>query len=213
MKTRLAWVPLSLGIALAAAPGFAQATDVGRENLHHGKITVIDHAAKSFTIETRTGPEQFTLWQGAQVTGADERKSFDALAVGETVAVRSIQDENQRWLARSVQVVDSNELAGQLEAYPAVDVADTVTVRSLDTVAGELHVATADGPRVYQVSEESRVVRGGNDAAIGSLRADERVVVSAEETAPGRYLAKVVTVVSQGPAPVDQPAVSAGPGQ
>lgn len=193
-----------LSALLAAAPAAGQAVDAGRQNLHHGEITAIDHSAKTFTIETRTGPETFTLWQGAQVTGADERKSFDVLAVGEYVAVRSIQDENERWLARSVQVVNPHEIEGQLEEYPAFDTADTVTITAVDAEVGTLHVQTAEGPRVYHITEESRIRRNGDDVAFATLRAKERVVVSAVETSPGRFTAKSVIVVSSGPVPSDR---------
>jgi hypothetical protein len=188
----------------SAAPAMAEATDVGRQNLHHGEITAIDHGEKSFTIETRTGPEQFTLWSGAQILGPEERTSFDSLAVGEYVAVRSMQDDAERWLARSIEVIDPNELEGQLEDYPAFDVADTVTFRALDSEGDTLLVETSEGPRSYLVSDETRVVRGGKDAPVTSLRAEERVVVSAEETRPGQFTAKTITVVRGAPAAPDR---------
>jgi uncharacterized protein YndB with AHSA1/START domain len=184
-----------------AAPATSDAPNRG--------ATRLDHSAKTFTIETRTGPESFTLWQGAEVTGPDARKSFDALAVGEFVAVRSIQDENERWLARSVQVVNPNELEGQLADAPAFDEADTVTVTSVDRANRILHVQTVGGPRSYQLTEQSRVLRGGEAVALDALKKDERVVVSADETSPGRFTAQTVTVVSQGPAPSDRADVAA----
>jgi len=204
MKPKTTGLLLALALALAAASASAQATEVGRQNLHHGKITGIDHSAKTFTIETRTGPEHFTLWQGGEVLGDEERLGFDALQVGQSVAVRSIQDENERWLARSVEIIDPHEVAGQLEDAPAFDAADTVTVTSVDAEGGRLQVQTDDGPRVYRVTEGTRVLRNGDEVELDALRANERVVVSAHETSPGNFTAQTVTVVSQGSVPSDR---------
>jgi hypothetical protein len=204
VKTLIGGILFAASSLGSAAPATAQATDLGHQNLHHGEITAIDRGEKSFTIETRTGPERFTLWPDAQILGSQERTSFDALAVGEYVAVRSMQDDAERWLARSVEVIDPNEIEGQLEDYPAFDSVDTVTFRSLEADSNTLRVDTSQGPRSYLDSDETRVVRGGKDAPVTSLRAQERVVVSAEETSPGQFTAKTVTVVSGGPAPSDR---------
>lgn len=203
MNRWFVWILATLLSLALAGPAASQATDVGRQNLHHGTLQDIDYSAKTFTVDTRTGPETFTLWTGAEITGGDERKTFDQLAVGEYVAVRSMQDDTDRWLVRSIQVIDPNELEGQLRSWEAYDTADTVTI--VDTTANTLQVETVDGPRVYQLGEDTRIVRGGDDVEAASLKPQERVVVTANETAPGQFTAKIVTVVSAGPAPVDRP--------
>jgi hypothetical protein len=99
-------------LALAAAPAFAQGEpevpEPGSQLLHQGRVTDVDAAERAFTVETRTGPETFTLAEGGRVLGEGAEKGFDALAVGQQVTVEAIQDETDRWLARSVQIVNPN---------------------------------------------------------------------------------------------------------
>jgi hypothetical protein len=55
------------------------------------------------------------LVEGGRVLEAGVEKSFDALVPGQQVAVESIKDESNRWLALSVQIVDPQEIAGEAE--------------------------------------------------------------------------------------------------
>lgn len=186
-----------VALALAAPAALAEA---GRESLHRGEVTAIDRVARTFHIETATGPERFTLGPEAEVSVAGEPRSFDVLAVGQSVAVRA----GPGALARSVEVVNPNELEGQLEDLPAFDVADTATLTAVDAEQRLLRVQTDDGPRSYQVAEDAHIRRGGDDVALASLRPNDRVVVTAHETSPGRFTAQAVTVVSSGPVPSDR---------
>jgi hypothetical protein len=192
----------------AAAPAWAQQgapehPEPGVALMHHGRLTDVDRAARTFTIETPQGPEQFTLIEGGTVLARGRQASLDVLAVGQQLAVEAIQDETDRQLARSVQIVDPNELEGQLEDRPAVGVADTVTIVSVDAEAGRLRVETRDGPLVYEVGDATRIQRGRERIALEDLASGERVVVSADETSPGRWTARSVVVVSGAPAPAD----------
>jgi hypothetical protein len=93
--------------------------------------------------------------------------------------------------------------AGQLGGGAAVDVADTVTVVAVDAEAKRLDVQTAHGPRTYETSDATRIERGGDRIELEELESGERVVVSAEQTGPERWLARSVTVVSGPAAPQD----------
>lgn len=191
-----------------AAPGWAQEgapvhPEPGMALMQHGELTSVDRASRTFTIETPMGPEQFTLIEGGTVLQGGRQASFDALAVGQQLAVEAIQGETDRQEARSIQIVDANELEGQLEDRPAFDAADTVTIDSVDVEAERLRVQSAEGPLVYEITDETRIQRGRERIELGQLSAGERVVVTADETAPGRFRARSVVVVSEAAAPAD----------
>jgi hypothetical protein len=171
--------------------------------MHHGKVTSVGRAARSFTIETPQGPETFTLVEGGTVLARGSQADFDALAVGQQVAVEAIQDETDRQQARTVQIVEPNELEGQLQDRPAFDAADTVTIDFVDTDAERLRVQTAQGPLVYEITDATRIQRGRERIELDQLAPGERVVVSADETTPGRFTARSVVVVSEAEAPAD----------
>jgi hypothetical protein len=200
---------LFLALLLAAsAPAFAgegapEHPEPGVALMHHGQVTELDRATRTFTIETRQGPERFTLIEGGTVLEGGRQADFDALAVGQQLAVEAIQDETDRQQARSIQIVEANELEGQLEDRPAFDAADTVTVASVDTEADRLRVESAEGPLVYEVTGETRIQRGRERIELGQLTPGERVVVSADETSPGRFTARSIIVVSEAAAPAD----------
>jgi hypothetical protein len=196
-------------VLAAASPAWAQEgapehPEPAVSLMHHGKLTDLERASRTFTIETPQGPERFTLIEGGTVLQGGRQASFDALAVGQQLAVEAIQDdETDQQEARSVQIVDPNELRGQLEDEPAVDVADTVTVDFVDDEADQLRVQTAQGPLVYEITEATRIQRGRERIELDELAPGERVVVSADEKSPGRFAAHSIVVVSEGAAPVD----------
>jgi hypothetical protein len=102
---------LFLALLLLAAPVLAQEGAPERPEpaaalMRHGELTAIDRAARTFTIDTPQGPERFTLIEGGTVLEGGQEASFDALTVGQTLAVEAIQDETNRQLARSIQIVE-----------------------------------------------------------------------------------------------------------
>jgi hypothetical protein len=192
---------LFLALLLAASPAWAQEgapehPEPGVALMHHGKLSDVDRATRTFTIETPQGPERFTLIEGGTVLRGGEQASFEALAVGQQLAVEAIQDETDRQQARTIQIVDPHELRGQLEDEPAFDVADTVTIDFVDAEADRLRVQSPEGPLVYEVTDATRIQRGRDRIALDELAPGERVVVSADEVSPGRFAARSVTVVS-----------------
>ena len=111
--TRIALFCLAVSLS---APSFAQGApehpEPGQALIVHGEITALDLETRSFTLDTPEGPERFTLIEGGQVLGAGAETGFASLAVGQQVAVEVIQDETDRHLARSVQIVNSEASAG-----------------------------------------------------------------------------------------------------
>jgi hypothetical protein len=202
-------VKLFLALLLVAStPAWAQEgapehPEPGVSLMYHGKVTDIDRAARTFTIETPQGPERFTLIEGGTVLQGGKQASFSALAVGQELAVEAIQDETDRQQARSIQIVDPNERQGQLEERPAFASADTATVDFVDAEADRLRVQTAHGPLVYEITAATRIQRGRERIELDELAPGERVVISADETSPGRNTARSVVVVSETPAPAD----------
>lgn len=191
--------------AAFAGEGAPEHPEPGMAQMFHGKLTELDRSARAFTIETPMGPERFTLIEGGTVLGAGEEVGLEALAVGQRLAVEAVQDETDVRQARSVQIVDPRELAGQLEDEPAVGVADTVTVVAVDAEAKRLNVQTVQGPRTYETSDATRIRRGRDEIPLEDLASGERVVVSGDEASPGRWVARSVTVVSGPAAPGRSP--------
>jgi hypothetical protein len=195
-------------ILAAASPAWAQEgapehPEPGATLLHHGELTAIDRGQRTVTIDTPQGPERFTLIEGGTVLEGGRQADFDALAVGQQVAIDAIQDETNRQQARSIQILDGNELRGQLEDRPAVDVADTATVDFVDDEGDQLRVQTAQGPLVYAITDRTRIQRGREEIDLDELERGERVAVSADETSPGRFTARSIVVVSEAAAPGD----------
>ena len=91
----------------AFAQGAPEHPEPGHQLMYDGKLTDIDRGARSFTVETPSGPETFTLIEGGTVLGAGAETGFQALAVGQQVAVEAIQNETNQRLVRSVQIVAS----------------------------------------------------------------------------------------------------------
>ena len=185
----------------AASPAWAQQgapehPEPGIALMHHGEVTALDRATRTLTIDTPQGPEDFTLIEGGTVLVGGRQADFAALAVGQQVAVEAIQDETDRQLARTIQIVDEKERSGQLEDRAAFDLADTVTVDFVDDDADRLRVQGARGPLVYEITDATRIERGGERIELDELAPGERIVVSADEVSPGRLEARSVVVVS-----------------
>lgn len=185
----------------AASPAWAQQgapehPEPGIALMHHGEVTALDRATRTLTIDTPQGPEDFTLIEGGTVLAGGRQADFAALAVGQQVAVEAIQDETDRQLARTIQIVDEKERSGRLEDRPAFELADTVTVDFVDDDADRLRVQGARGPLVYEITDATRIERDGERIELDELASGERIVVSADEVSPGRLAARSVVVVS-----------------
>src|SRR5262245_27531931 len=98
--------PLAFAAALAGPPELTPAPPEAPPMVHQGRLTHIDQAERSFIIETAVGPEEFTLVEGGRVIGNGVETGFESLAVGQEVAVAAIQDDTDRWLAQTVEIVD-----------------------------------------------------------------------------------------------------------
>jgi hypothetical protein len=195
---------LAASAAARADEGAPVHPEAGMTQRHHGELVDVDHSQRAFTVETPKGPERFTLIEGGTVLVGGREAAFDELQVGQQVAVEGMQDDADRQRARSVQVVDPNELEGQLEDEPAFDVADTATVTSVDPEADLFEVKTQQGlPRVYRITDETRIQRGRDRIVLRELASGDRVAVTADETSPGRWTARSVIVVSTEAAPAD----------
>jgi hypothetical protein len=199
-------LPFALLFA-AASPVWAQEgapeqPEPGVALMRHGELTALDRAARTFTIDTPQGPEEFTLIEGGTVLEGGRQVDFDALAVGQQLAVEAIQDETDRQLARTIQIVDAKELRGQLEDRPAFDLAETVTVDFVDGEGARLRVRSAEGPLVYEIGDATRIQRARERTEPDELAPGERVVVSADEKTRGRFVARSIVVVSAADAAV-----------
>jgi hypothetical protein len=162
-----------------AGEGAPEHPEPGVSEMHHGELTALDREARTFTIDTPQGPERFTLIEGGTVLEGGRQADFDALAVGQQVAVEAIPDETDRQLARTIQIVDSDELRGPLDDRPAFDLGEAVTIDFVDAEADRLRVQSAQGPLVYEITDETRIERGGEVIELDALEPGERIVVSA----------------------------------
>jgi hypothetical protein len=60
------------------------------------------------------------------------------------------------------------------------------------------------GPLFYRVTNETRIERDGAAIELEDLSVGERVMIAAEETGPGSWWARSITVVVPEPAPVGE---------
>lgn len=190
--------------ALVAAAAQAQ-TDAATPRQHHGQVLGVDPAEGRLVVETATGEQAFTITDRTRFADSTRRIEAVDVAVGSTVVVQSVPDETDRWLVDFVQIIDPKELAAgsvvsDLSRHPAFAVADTVTIVGFDASRSELSVQTLDGPRTFQVTDQTRIRSGKNTLAPSELQAGQRVAISATkgQDAP---IARHISVVAVGAEP------------
>jgi len=200
--TSLALLCLALTLAPAAFAAETPEARVPRDSLLYvGQLTDVDRVHRAFTIETAAGPETFLCLEDAVVIGAGIELGFEALAVGQRVAVEAIQDGSSQ-LALTVEIVGPDGIAAPLDVpRPAA----ALTITAVDVDGGRLHVKSLGGPLFYHVTTDTRIERDGVPIGLADLSIGERVVIAADETRPGSWTARSVSVLVPEPTPADAP--------
>lgn len=202
-KTALWIVPLAIVFGVIVAP----VNEPGAED-YRGKITAIDRGANSITMDTAAGPMTFAVSDRTLLASGNRSRgaSFDHLAVGQDVIVRADEDdESSHRVAASVEIADSAALIGQLEEFPAVAAADTVTIVRTDPASRAIDVETRQGPRRYRIEDETRIRTRSAPIGLGDLEPGQRIAVSAKGDGDA-FVATDIVVVAVGAEPPPAPA-------